>query len=205
MAQVYSVNVVGYVNLTIPSNFSLVANQLDNTPDNKISTLFPAPSLGTVFYKFDPISGFGSEQYVGSWPGGGSSTVMNPGEGAFIFNPGSAFTATFVGQVRTGSTDIAVPGSFSVVSSMFPQAGFLYDPSPGPNGDLGFGVPELGEVIYQFNNISGYGSSQWVGSWGTGAAIHGPSLAVGEAFFNFTPSATTHHWVRSFDVGTGFH
>jgi len=38
MAQVYSLNAVGYINVTIPPGFSIVANQL-NTTNNNISPL----------------------------------------------------------------------------------------------------------------------------------------------------------------------
>src|SRR5947209_7927276 len=77
-AQVFSVNMVGYINLNIPKNFSLIANQLNNQPNNTIATLLPAPPDGTVVYKFDPASGFSSEAYdagLHAWTGGGV-TVM---------------------------------------------------------------------------------------------------------------------------------
>jgi hypothetical protein len=202
MAQVYSVNVVGYVNKQIPSQFSLIANQLDATPDNTIKTLFPAPPNLTVIYKYDPATGFSSETFGnGNWSSGGLTT-MNPGEGVFIFAP-SAFTATFVGQVRSGSTDLPVPTGFSIVSAMYPQAGHIYDPTT-TGQDLNYGAPTSQEIVYQYDNSLGYSSAIWLGNWG--ANPQGPSLAVGEAFFNFSPPAGgVHHWVRSFDPGTGFH
>ena len=54
MAQVYSVNIVGYINLTLPKGFTLIANQLNGSPDNKLETVIPAPPENTTIYKFIP-------------------------------------------------------------------------------------------------------------------------------------------------------
>ena len=59
MAQVYSLNAVGYINVTIPPGFSIVANQL-NTTNNNLSPLLDSQiacdgSYGLnacAFYKF---------------------------------------------------------------------------------------------------------------------------------------------------------
>jgi len=207
MAQVYSVNMVGYINLNIPKNFSLIANQLNNQPNNSIATLLPAPPDKTVVYKFNPASGFSSELYDGglhAWSAGGV-TVLNPGEGAFVFAP-VAFTATFVGEVQTGTSTVTLPtGSFSVASSIIPQAGALHDPVALGNVDLQYGTPGDKEVIYRFNNVSGYSSYLWdggLGGWGGDPNAAGPSLNVGESFFHFSPPATpSHAWTRTFNVG----
>src|SRR5213075_206777 len=52
MAQVYSVNIVGYINLNIPKGFSMIANQLDTTPDNTLASVLPNPPENTSCYKF---------------------------------------------------------------------------------------------------------------------------------------------------------
>ena len=55
MAQVYSLNAVGYINVTCPPGFSIIANQL-NTGNNVITNLFTVPSNGSqdfdTIYKF---------------------------------------------------------------------------------------------------------------------------------------------------------
>ena len=48
---VYSVNAVGYVNLTVPAGLSLIANPLDAT-DNTIANVLKVPA-GTQIYKFN--------------------------------------------------------------------------------------------------------------------------------------------------------
>jgi hypothetical protein len=46
MAQnVYSVNMVGYINKTMPKGLSMIANQLNASPNNKVTTLFGTPAL----------------------------------------------------------------------------------------------------------------------------------------------------------------
>lgn len=213
MAQVYSVNIVGYVNLNIPGNgsFSMIANQLNNglTPQNQIKDLLPAPPDKTTIYKYDPVAGYSSEQYdagLGQWTSLGVTTI-NPGEGAFIF-AATAFTATFVGEVQLSSTVNFgnPPGSFAIASSVIPQAGYLHlgPTAPPPvdgNPDLGL-TPTDKETIYLYDPVAGYSSYSWdagLNGWGGDPTAAGPEVAVGQAFFNF--SATASSWTRTFVVG----
>ena len=200
----YSDNIVGYMNVAVPRGFALIANQVNNLPDNSLNSLFPVGTTTdlTVVYKYDnPLGAFGSEQIVGgNWSGGGATT-LNPGEGAFIFTK-VAFTATFVGEVITGTSTVCIPLGFSIKSSAIPQEGAIYDiHAPGDgNTDLQYGVPSAQQVFYQFNNaLWAYNSYQFNGSW---SSEPGPILKVGESFFTFT-SATggAYCWTRHFVVG----
>jgi len=200
MAQVYSVNIVGYINVSVPKGFSLVANQLDNGTGNKIIDLFPQASTtdGMVVFKFVNATGTYSQEQIagGTWSAGGQLT-MNPGEGVFVLCS-APFTATFVGQVMTGTTTRNIPTGFEIVSSIIPQAGTLYSDTAGP--DLAYGVPPNSQLVYQFVNATGtYSQNQWTGSW---SAEPGPVLAVGEAFFSLIPAASgPKAWTRTFNVG----
>src|SRR5438270_1616829 len=142
MAQVYSVNIVGYVNLNIPVGYSMIANQLNATPDNTVINLMPTPPNLTTVYKFDPTSAlFSSADYTdGAWEGDLTITA-NPGEGIFIYTP-AAFTQTFVGEVQLVS-DHALPNGFSIVSSVIPQSGAL-------DTVLNY-IPGNLDTVYQFN------------------------------------------------------
>src|ERR1043166_8432452 len=102
MAQVYSVNIVGYINVNVPHGFSILANQLNNSPDNHLATLFPTPPNGTFVYKFNNASSsYLVDDYDSGWEGDTAGAMtLNPGEGVFINNPSTAFTATFVGEVQ---------------------------------------------------------------------------------------------------------
>jgi hypothetical protein len=198
----FSSNIVGYISLAVPRGFSLIANQVDNQPDNSLKTLFPVETTAdlTVLYKYDNgLGGFSSDQIVGgTWSSGGAAT-LNPGEGAFIFTK-VPFTGTFVGEVITGTSTVTVPIGFSILSSAIPQAGYLYDPYSGP--DLGYGMPFTTDVFYQFvNSLNGYSSYQFSGSWSC-TSCSGPYLNVGESFFGFSKGGTgVRHWTRTFVVG----
>jgi hypothetical protein len=206
MAQVYSVNMVGYINKTIPTGFSLVANQLNASPDNRVTTLLPTPPNSTTVYKFNGAT-YDSIIYVTGlgWDDGGTGSInmtANPGEGVFIFvDPAEAPTGlpvTFVGEVQLSST-VNIGTGFQVISSVLPQSLPL---EGAPPAGLGF-TPANGDTVYRFNPatqqylideyITGLG---WTGDSGGSA----PTPQIGEAFFL---SATTggRSWSRTFTVG----
>lgn len=183
---VYSVNVVGYINRSIPTGFSMVANQL-NATNNSVTSLFGAPPNGTTVYKFNPASGgYDSVSYIdGAWEGS-TGLVLSPGEGAFV-QTSTAFTATFVGDVVLKSTN-SVPAGFSIRSSVVPQSGAIdtvLKYTPGNN-----------DTVYLFNpSTSAYNASSYIdGAWEPSA----PVPTVGESFFIFNAGAAK-SWVRNFD------
>jgi archaellum component FlaG (FlaF/FlaG flagellin family) len=125
MAQnVYSLNVVGYVNhqaaqsvASINSGFELICNPLNNTSGgNNITNLFanaPLPD-GASIYRWNAITSdldgtiytyfTSSHQWDNgcSCPTAHNGFVLNPGEGAFFYNPSStAITNTYTGDVLT--------------------------------------------------------------------------------------------------------
>ena len=199
MAQVYSVNMVGYINQSIPAGFSAIANQLNNSPDNRVTTLFATPAEGTRIYKFNPATGgFQFLQFVdGQWEGGDTTITLSPGEGAFIFAP-TAFTHTFVGEVALSST-VNLPAGFSMVSSALPQSLPL---SGAPPAGLGFPVAE-GDRIYQYNPATGgFIFNQFVdGAWEGSGGGNPPTPAIGESFYAFNAGTAAKGWTRNFTVG----
>src|SRR5262245_34235043 len=84
MAQsnVYSLNVVGYYNVTAPANTKiLIGNQLHTTNDTLVGVI-PAPSAGANFFKFN--AGFTTYTFDDvdlAWTG---NTSLAPGEGGFF-------------------------------------------------------------------------------------------------------------------------
>jgi len=190
MAQVYSVNVVGYINKTVPKGFYMLANQLNASPDNKVATLIPNPPDGTYVFKFNPANG----GYVqidfadGAWEGDDVNMTLSPGEGVFIQSP-TAHNVTFVGEVQLSSS-LAIPSGFSIRSSVVPQS--------APLDQLSY-PPSEGDYVYLFNPANGgyiandYADGAWEGDGG-GVA---PTPAIGEAFFISHPGAAK-SWVRNF-------
>jgi hypothetical protein len=187
MAQVYSQNVVGYVNIPVAAaTKKLIANQL-NTTNNTLNGLLPSPVPGTTIFKFNngytPYN-FDVDDLV--WYPDGNAT-LNPGEGAFILSP-SAATLTFVGEVRQGSLTNTLPTGVKVLrSSIVPQGGLI-------STALGL-TPLPGDTLFQFAG----GFSTYVYDvddlvW----TPNEPTIGVGESFFFIR--AGSGNWVRNFTV-----
>jgi hypothetical protein len=198
MAQVYSVNMVGYINHTVPTGFSLIANQLNASPDNRVTTLLPTPPEGTQVYKFNPAtSTFASMLFAdGAWEGDDITLTLGPGDGGFI-NAVTSFPITFVGEVALSSSVPLVAG-FQIVSSALPQSLPL---TGTPPAGLGFPIAE-GDTIYQFNpatdqyRINTFADGAWEGD--DNGAVPVPGIA--ESFYVRKASGTA-NWTRTFTVG----
>lgn len=211
-AQVYSVNAVGYVNLTLRPGYNLIGNPLNGT-NNNINTLIPTmpadsqvlrwsgaaqsfTSIDTYFDVGDPAqNGWYNANFERS------TTVINPGEGFFVRNAGAAVTVTFVGEVPQGNLTNTVFHGYGFYSSIVPQ-------SAGLQAAMGF--PAAGDMIYtrwSATNQAYYGSVTYfdVGDPAQNGWYDGnfnpaePVPAVGEGFLIYNPSATR-GWVRSFTV-----
>jgi len=199
MAQsnVYSLNIVGYINQTIPAGYSMIANQLNASPDNKVSTIFASAPDQTTVFKFDHNSGsYAQAQYFRGigWFGDDPNMSVSPGEGAFILSFAN-FTNTYVGSLQLGSTN-PIPSGYSLVSSSIPQAGQLVT-------DLKFPITDQA-TVFQFSHAqNGYVQNQYfqgIGWFGDTLSGTGePTIAVAEGFFLLNFQST--NWVRNFAVG----
>ena len=200
MAQVYSVNAVGYINKTIYPGFNLIANQLIQS-NTTLQALIPNPPADTLVYKFTPGSGFQIRQFDATF-GWDLDPDLNltPGSGIFVKNPsnvvgGPAFTITFVGDVPTGSQSVPIVNGLNLIASIIPQAGLISTQLLFP--------AEADDQVFQFVNtgatLGGFLSTKQYDS-GLGWDIDGePNISVGEAFW--LNSAGTHApWVRTFTV-----
>ncbi|MHB8521557.1 MAG: hypothetical protein ACYDH9_12480 [Limisphaerales bacterium] len=184
LAQVYSVNVVGYIQLSVPAGFSIIANQLSNGGNTLNSVLTTGPGDGDGIFKFNPTTGgYDSSTFLGgSWI---PDLSFAPGEGGFI-SVGSAKTITLVGSIDAGSHAVSVPKGFSIVSSFLPTSGTLASMNfPAADGD---------QVFYFNTTTKSYDSSTSLG----GSWIPDTTVAVGQAFFSAKGAAST--WTRTFSV-----
>jgi len=127
MAQsnVYSLNVVGYVNSAFPvvGNLYLIGNPLDNT-NNDLNTIIPtAPDGTTVLLWAEAIGDFStlSPQYSTSLHHWNPTTTIAPGQGFYVA-PSGPFTNTFIGNVRQNPVTLSVlgNGTLAVLSSTVP-------------------------------------------------------------------------------------
>lgn len=218
MAQnVYSLNVVGYVNITIPANsFALVANPLDATSGgttpgmNNITNLFLSPPDGSTIQTWDQ-SAFGGlgdfsaahTYYAPSSGGTGWDTGLDmpPGKGVFIYT-GTALPVTFVGQVVQGTYTVAhlTSGAFDILGSPVPIGGNL------TNSLMGLVVGD-GDTIQLWDQTAFGGLGDWTSaetyyapsSGGTGWTPGTATIAAGQGFF-YSRSGPTTTWVSNFTV-----
>jgi hypothetical protein len=121
---VYSANVVGYVNVTVPANsFSLIANQLDTGTNNINNVLqngnlvsYGAAGIGQSTLLFFTGSGYNFYYYynaadaspspAGWYDGAGNyaTNLLGPTMACFFENPASSnITVTLTGQVDQGT------------------------------------------------------------------------------------------------------
>jgi hypothetical protein len=181
-----SVNILGFVTITLAPGFSLVANPLDGH-SNAVADLFREWPDGTTLNKFDTRLFVLAENSVvkGKW--NSPSERLVPGEGSIFYNPTSDYkTHSFVGDVLHGQASIPIPSGFSMRSSVIPRPGHLVE-------DLGFPIAE-GDVIHLFDrdqqkyNLHPYED----GKWKAGP----PILSVGESFW--VAKSEPGNWVEKF-------
>jgi hypothetical protein len=201
MAQVYSVNAVGYVNVNIDAGYNMISNPL-NAADNTVGNLFKNIT-GTIpgglkVFIFDATTGnFITVQYddldAKFIPDIDAARTLTPGNGVFVFNPtATQLKLTFVGEVPQGPLSNPLPKGFSIKATQVPQEG---------KPDV-LGLPgTAGDKVYRYNKTTkAYDTFtfddldlKWIPDPGL------PVIPVGEAFFLFrATSAGT--WARTFSV-----
>jgi hypothetical protein len=186
--QAQSSNVLGYVSLTLPPGFSMIANPLDS-PTNTVGKVFKDWPEGTTLNKFDTQLFRLVENAVKFSQWTNPSETLLPGEGAIFFNPTLDYRSVcFTGEVLTRNLSVAIASGFSIRSSPVPQPGSLVE-------DLEFPIAE-GDVVHLFDRDK----QQYVlhpyenGKWTAGA----PMLSVGEAFW--VAKTEPGHWTRNMCV-----
>ncbi len=198
MAQVYSVNIVGYVNTPIPNGWSIICNPLNASGGNTIANVMPNPPVGVNVFKFVNSSGayqvsaYDAEFLEWSYPG----LVVDPGIGLFVQNGGTNFTWTFVGEVPTGTQTIQIGHGFNLVSSVIPKTGKLqtdlgYDPSHGVG---------LSDNVYKYINATGgYQTYSYDGEFEEWSVE--PTIEVGVGFWLLRGGPAI-PWTQTFNVGS---
>jgi len=203
MAQaVYSVNVVGYINVTMKPGFNLVANQLNATPNNGLDSVLPASPLESQLLKF--VSGnFTADisdgaNWIDAGTGNPSTTTVSPGEAFFYFNPANTDRiATLVGEVKQGSSTVQLKPGYNMISTVVPQS----IPLTTANG-----FPQVLEALFLTFNPSTQGydptlindGTDWIDAGTGNPAVAQPT--VGQGFFYFNPGNSIINWTRSFNA-----
>jgi len=199
LAQVYSVNAVGYVNVTLTSGLNLICNPLKVTAGNDLTHVLPLTDadIGTTVYTYD--TSFHSSTFLGSTTGWLPNLTVAPGQGFFI-NIVAGKTVTFVGEVPQGAdSNIQVGNGLSLISSPVPQSLVLTDATTPANG-LAFPA-ELGDTVYFFRGSpKAYVNATFLGAPTGWLPAANATPAVGEGFWSSKANAGT--WTRNFSVNT---
>jgi hypothetical protein len=212
MAQnVYSLNVVGYVNVTLPSlQFTAIANPLDASMGgsiangNDMSTLFGSTNGniagGSTIAQFSSALNNYSPaiSYVGLSKKWGSTFSMPPGKAALYYNAGATPTVvTFTGQIPQGTYNVGTLPSlqFSLVGGPIPIGGDITNALTGL-------VPSGGDTVATFNSgLNNWNpASSYVGlskKWGVTASS---TIGVAQGFLYYNASASAKTWVSNFTV-----
>jgi hypothetical protein len=187
MAQVYSVNAVGYVNTALKPGFNLIANPLDaGAGNNTVSKLLAGVPDGTAVYTYSPTGGYVVNTLdLGEWANPDATLV--PGQG-FFARVGAETTVTFVGEVPQGTLSTPLAAGFNLVASQVPQAGLI-------STDLKLTVAD-GDQVYKFDaTTQGYSVTTFdLGEWDPAE----PSVGVGEGVWVRKGAAGS--WDRTFSV-----
>jgi len=209
---VYSVNAVGYVNLTLKPGYNLIGNPLNGT-NNNLNTIIPVAPDNSLAIRWNPNaqSFAGSDTYfdLGSPVDNGwydntfakTATTIAPGEGFFLFNSGSGdYVMTFVGEVPQGNLTNTIPANYSFKSSIVPQSvGLLSVGFPGVDNMLYFGWNATAQAYGGALTYFDLGSPADNGFYDSGFVKQDPTPAVGQGFVIFNPGPTV-NWGRTFSV-----
>jgi hypothetical protein len=194
-AQVYSQNIVGYINIPlVGGQNNLIANQLDfdgTGTNNTLASLFSTNLPNNAQISAWNGVGFAGDTYSTStgWTTTSNPVIngaLQPGSGFFIKTKNSV-TITIVGNVLTGTNNLAVPAGVSLVAPTVPVAGTLDTTNQFPIANNN-----------QINVWNGVGFNGYTYSSTTGWNPSDPQLTVGQAvFINVKKSAT---WTEVLNV-----
>jgi len=217
---VYSVNVVGYINLTLTNGFNLISVPL-SASSTDINTVLtnqtpPIPGDGASFlYTWNAgAQTFASAAYAdgaGLWWNDSSYDALDtrqilPGQGVFIkVANGPSVTLTLVGTVPQGTNSITETKGYS----------FIGDPAPVSQDPASNGLSvATSDFIYTWNpQTKGYNPAIYGLSAADGATTYPtwwndssfdiqvqfvPTVGQGWVYHNGTPANET--WTRVFTV-----
>jgi hypothetical protein len=197
---VYSLNAVGYINVTVEPGFNIISCPLIASPDNTINTLLT--NSGGQFKKFQfwswsPSSGTYTEDIgVGAAWGAGGTETLNPGQAAWLFNPSnSPVTVTFVGTVPSGSlTNTLSPSSYNLVSSILPTSGDIVT-----NTLMNFTTEVKKDQVWTWDPAT-TNYTEYI-AIASGFSTHPILPTVGGGFWYFNSTNVDNNWVENFSVG----
>jgi hypothetical protein len=182
-SNVYSVNVVGYINVPVAggSALQLLANPLD-AGNNALTNIGVNWTNGTQVQTWNGTGFDGATKSITGWSG---NPTINPGSGFFI-KANKAQTLTFVGSAPTSNNYVLVSKVNVLVGAVIPIAGLNTD-----SGANTLNLPSLpnGTQIQVWNGTGFNGITKSITGW-SGSA----SVPVAGGFFVKPGGSTSGTW-----------
>lgn len=200
---VYSLNAVGYINVTIEPGYNIISCPLIATPDNTINTLLTNGSgqfKKFQFYSWSPATAtYTPDTGTGAgWANSGVET-LNPGQAGWLYNPSNtAVTVTFVGTVPSGTITNPIVTGFNLISSVLPTSGDLIT-----NSLMKFDTEVKKDEIYTWTpgtSLTAPGSYTPYTATASGFTSDPIIPTVGSGFWYVTTNVVE-NWVENFSVG----
>jgi len=212
MAQtnVYSLNAVGYINVTLLPGYNIITCPLIASPDNTIATVLNntngqfqsgARNVASVFQftggTYSASDNADAANAPSGWAGGGTIT-MNPGQAIFFYNPTTTnMLATFVGTVPTGSVTNSLYPGYNLVGSVVPVSGDIVTNSISQFTN-GQSSGRTSDALYTYAPGIGYSIDIYAaGAWASGDPV---LTNVYEGFFFDNAFSTTNNWIENYSV-----
>lgn len=209
---------IGFVNIYIPAMYTnLIANQLDASPDNTLSSVFAQTSLpaNVILEKFNSAGTVTNYTWNGSSWSGAATTTLAPGEGGMMCNTTSnAFTIVFVGAVREGTSRVQTfaTNAWTTWSSVIPMAGGIDSqlnfPANPYNSGTGSGPLDNCYLAIWNPNALEYYEPQFDSNpndytpftgFDDGAnSVPQPQFRVGQAFAFYNVTSTNVVWTQTY-------
>jgi hypothetical protein len=200
-SNVYSLNIVGYVNVPVTPGLNFIANPLkpSNGNYNITNTIsLPDNADGAFIYKW---AGTAWSSDIPTWIAGLGwlpDFNIDHGEGFFLQVPSTTpnFNVLFVGEVATGDVQQSLPPGLSVKANKIPVEENWPGNNVGNDGDFIYtwGTTAWDAAIWQY--ITGLG---WSNGGAAGDNVNGPLLQPWDAVFYQNTSATAINWTRTFN------
>jgi hypothetical protein len=202
-SNVYSVNIVGYVNQTIPLGYSVYASPLKVNSTNGAEQVLTSLAAGDQLLLWNG-GGFNVDLFLGAgtWFDGVSFNPINtpnlPSGSGFFYqnNSGSVETNTYVGEVVL-SNSVALPTGYQLVGSSVAIGGNL------ENTNLNLPL-QAGDQILLWNG-GGYNVALFLGAgtWFDGVTFNPiaiPTVNVGQGFFYQNNSGAPSTWTENVHI-----
>jgi hypothetical protein len=199
---VYSVNAVGYVNVTLSAGYNLLNNPLNGTNLNNINTVIPTAPDGTSVLTWNPTIGDFNQADVfftgAGWLDGDgfpSQTRLQPGAGFFVQNnSGANASITFVGEVPQGLLTNSILSNYGFYGSQVPQSATLT--ALGFPGREGMSYNAWNKAAQDYAQAYAFTSGLWFDPDGN---PNDPVPGVAEGFLITNPGGAV-DWTRNFSV-----